>query len=411
MSLVLHIALIHIRFRVRQTLVAVAGVATGVGFSIMMAALMEGSQAENMRYLIDNMPHVSITDDRRQATVQPAETAFDVAEIHGLTPQPRRRGIKNPMAIIASLEDWVPGTVAPSISTQGIIRYAARDVGASITGIDPHREPKASMLVKYMREGTLNSLYRGANGIILGDLLAKRIGARVGSTITVQGGNGARISAQVVGLFHSGNLNLDYSAAYVLMKTAQVLARQTGLVTDLKVRLADFKMAWEVALRIERETGYKSVSWQEASESFRNNMMIVNALMYTIVGAILLVASFGTYNIVSTIIHEKVRDIAIMKSLGLRAATVKRLFVIESVAIGFMGSVAGWVLGLALTVAVGSIKFQGQMTDPVGLPLEYSVMHYAIATAVALAASIVAGYFPARKASRLHPVEIIRGAT
>ena len=102
MNLVLDIALTHVRFRARQTLVAVAGVATGVGFSIMMAALMEGSQNDFMRQLIDALPHITVSDERRACRrPQPAEAAFAAAEIHGLTPEMRRRGIKNPMAIMA----------------------------------------------------------------------------------------------------------------------------------------------------------------------------------------------------------------------------------------------------------------------------------------------------------------------
>jgi lipoprotein-releasing system permease protein len=411
MSLVLDIALTHIRFRLRQTLVAVAGVATGVGFSIMMAALMEGSQADFMRQLIDALPHITVSDERRQATVQPAETAFDAAEIHGLTPQARRPGIKNPMAIMASLEGWVPGAVAPSTKTQGIIRYAARDVGASIAGIDPHREPKVSTLAKQMREGSLASLYRATNAIILGDRLAKKIGARVGSNITVQGPKGTRVGAQVVGVFRSGITAIDESTAYVLVKTAQVLAQQAGLVNELRVRVDDAMAALGVARRIERETGYKAVSWQEANEDLMSAFIVRNIIMYTIVGAILLVASFGTYNIISTITTEKTRDIAIMKSLGLRESLVRRIFVIEALAIGLMGATAGWVLGYGLTVALGSIEIRNPMVDTTRLPLTYSILHYALATAVALTASLVAGYFPARKASRLHPVDIIRGAT
>jgi lipoprotein-releasing system permease protein len=411
MHLVLEIALIHIRFRVRQTLVAVAGVATGVGFSIMMAALMEGSQADFMRQLIDALPHIAVSDDRRQATLQPAETAFDAAEIHGLTPQARRPGIKNPMAIIASLEGWMPGAVAPSTKTQGIIRYAARDVGAGITGIDPHREPKVSMLAKQMRQGTLASLYRSTNAIILGDRLAQKIGARVGANITVQGPKGARIGAQVVGMFRSGITAVDESTAYVLVKTAQVLAQQAGLVNELRVRVDDAMAALDVARRIERETGYKAVSWQEAHEDLMSAFIVRNIIMYTIVGAILLVASFGTYNIISTITTEKTRDIAIMKSLGLREGLVRSIFVIEALAIGLMGAAAGWVLGYGLTAALGTIEIRNPMVDATRLPLIYSVVHYALATAVALTASLIAGYFPARKASRLHPVDIIRGAT
>jgi lipoprotein-releasing system permease protein len=99
-------------------------------------------------------------------------------------------------------------------------------------------------------------------------------------------------------------------------RPAQILAQQTGLVNELRVRVDDPMRAREVAARIERQTGYKSVSWQEAHEDLLSTLVIRNIIMYTIVGAILLVASFGTYNIISTITHEKARDIAIMKSLG-----------------------------------------------------------------------------------------------
>src|SRR5690606_502868 len=130
-------------------------------------------------------------------------------------------------------EGWVPGAVAPSTRTHGIIRYAARDVAASITGIDPGREPEVSKLAEQMRSGTLKSLYRSTNAIILGDRLAEKIGARVGANITVQGAKGARIGARVVGTCRSGITAVDESTAYVLLKTAQVLAQPTGLVNQL----------------------------------------------------------------------------------------------------------------------------------------------------------------------------------
>jgi lipoprotein-releasing system permease protein len=410
-NLILDIAFTHIRFRVRQTLVAVAGVATGVGFSIMMAALMEGSQQDFMRLLIDAVPHITVSDERRQAPLQPAEIAFAAAQIRGLTPDARRRGIKNPLAIMASLEGWLPGAVAPSAKTQAILRYAARDVAVSVVGIDPHREPRVSMLASQIRAGSLASLYRASNAIILGDRLAEKIGARVGSNITVQASNGARVGAQVVGLFRSGVRAVDEGTAYVLIKTAQVLAQQTGLVNELRVRVGDIMAAQEVARRIEREVGYKSVSWQEAHEDLLSAFIVRNVLTYAIVGAILLVASFGTYNIISTITHEKTRDIAIMKSLGLREAAVRRIFVVEALIIGAIGAMAGWALGYGLTTALGMVEIRNPMIDATRLPLVYSSVHYAIATAAALASSLVAGYFPARRASRLYPVDIIRGAT
>jgi lipoprotein-releasing system permease protein len=411
MTLILDIAFTHVRSRARQTLVAIAGVSIGVGFSIMMAALMQGSQDDFIRQLVNALPHIAVSDERRDPPLQPAETEYAAVRMHGLTPESRRPGIKNPLATMAALEGWVPGAVAPSVKVQAIIRYASRDIGTSILGIDPHREPRVSDLVNQMRQGTLASLYRATNAIILGDRLAEKIGARVGAHITVQTSEGARIDAQVVGFFHSGVRTVDESTSYVLVRTAQILARQTGLVNEIRVRVNDPMAAREVSARIEQETRYKSVSWQEAHEDLLNTFVIRNLIMYTIVGAILLVASFGTYNIISTITHEKARDIAIMKSLGLSEGTVRTIFVIEGQILGLVGGVIGFGLGYVLCLALGSIEIKSPFIDTTRIPLAYSMWHYAIALGVAMLSSFAAGYVPARRAARVHPVEIIRGAT
>ena len=411
MNLIFDIALTHVRARVRQTGFAVAGVATGVGFSIMMASLMQGSQDDFTHRLINTLPHVTVTDERRTPPQQPAEVLFEAAEIHGLTPEARRPGIKNPLAIMAALEAWMPGGVAPSAKVQAIIRYANHDVATTVTGIDPRRESKVSELPQQMRGASLIALYRATNAIVIGDRLSEKIGARIGANITLQTSQGARITAQVVGFFHTGVRQQDEGTAYVLTKTGQILAQQTGLINELHIRLADALQAREIAARVERDTGYKSVSWQEAYEDLLSTFIIRNIIMYTVVGAILLVASFGTYNIISTITHEKSRDIAIMKSLGLREFTVRMIFVVEALIIGLVGALAGFTLGYLLCVGLGSIRITNPFIDSNYLPLAYTYVHYLMAGMVALVSSVIAGYQPARKAARGNPVEIIRGAT
>jgi lipoprotein-releasing system permease protein len=411
MNLILDIAWTHVRSRARQTGFAVAGVATGVGFSIMMASLMQGSQDDFTRRLVNTLPHITMSDERRVPPPQPAEQIFASAEIHGLTPEARRRGIKNPLAIMAALEAWIPGGIAPSAKVQAIIRYANHDVATTVIGIDPRREARVSNLPNQMRGATLTALFRATNAIIIGDRLSEKIGARIGANITLQTSEGARISAHVVGFFHSGVRQVDEGTAYVLIKTGQILAQQTGLINELRLRLRDPMISREVASRIEKDTGYKSVSWQEANEDLISTFIIRNIIMYTVVGAILLVASFGTYNIISTITHEKARDIAIMKSLGLPEFTVRSIFVIEALIIGLVGALVGFLLGYLLCVALGSIEIKNPFIDSDRLPLVYTYVHYLLAGMVAMVSSVAAGYQPARKAARVHPVEIIRGAT
>lgn len=411
MNLVLEIALTHITSRVRQTLVGLFGVAMGVGFSVMMAALMEGSQRDFVAQLVDNMPHITLSDERRSAPPQPAETVYDAVSITGLTAPVIRQGIKNPYAIIATIDSWLPGAVAPSVQSKAIIRYAGRDTAVSVTGIDPKREVAVSKLATQIRQGALESLYKASNAIILGDKLAAKIGARVGNTIALVSGTGQTLSCTVVGLFHTGNSIYDETQSYTLIKTAQILAGQTGLVNSIRVRVRDILSARDTALKLEKETGYKAVSWQEANEDLLSAFQIRNFIMYTVVGAILLVASFGTYNIISTITHEKTRDIAILKALGFTEATVQRIFLTEALMIGFAGVVAGWGLGYVLCLGLGLIEFRSPFMDATRLPIYYSPLHYLLAAAVAMTASAIAGYLPARKASRVQPVEIIRGAS
>ena len=131
----------------------------------------------------------------------------------------------------------------------------------------------------------------------------------------------------------------------------------------------DILSAREVAARIEAQTGYKTVSWQEANEDLLSAFQIRNFIMYAVVGAILLVASFGIYNIISTITHEKTRDIAILKSLGFTESLVRRVFLLEAMVIGLAGTVLGWGLGFLLCQLLGSIEFKSPFVDATHLPI------------------------------------------
>ena len=347
----------------------------------------------------------------REPNRQPAEIRYRAAEFHGLTPEVRRPGIKNPMATIASLQTWVPGAMTPSVQSKAVLRFAGRNLTVSIIGIDPRTEVEVSNLATHMRQGSLQSLYRASNAIVLGDRLAAKIGARVNSNITLASAWGVNMSATVVGTFHSGFRMTDETTGYVLLKTAQILERQTGVVNEIRVRTRDPMEARLISERIGEQTGYRSISWQEAQEDLLSAITVRNVLMYTIVGAILLVASFGTYNIISTITHEKTRDIAILKSLGFRDPTIRAIFIFEALLVGFVGAALGWIFGYLLTRGLASLEFKTPFSDYNHLPVIYSAKHYLLATTVALLSSLVAGYFPARAAARLHPVDIIRGAT
>src|SRR5262249_57128714 len=135
---------------------------------------------------------------------------------------------------------------------------------------------------------------------------------------------------------------------YSLMGPAQIVMGQTGVVNQLRLRLNNPMLAQKVAAAVEAQTGYKSVSWEEANSDLLSSFAVRDFIVLTVMGAMLLTSSFATYNIISTITYEKRQDIAIMKSLGMREYSVRRIFIIEAAIIGVVGILFGSVLGYAL---------------------------------------------------------------
>jgi lipoprotein-releasing system permease protein len=139
-------------------------------------------------------------------------------------------------------------------------------------------------------------------------------------------------------------------------------------------------------------------------------LLIRNIIMYTVVSAILVVASFGIFNVISTVVMEKRRDIAILKSMGFHARDVRGIFLAEGVAIGTVGSALGIVLGYGLMAALVAIEIQPPgMSETVNLPVYWGVDQLLLAALFAVLSATGASYFPARKAGRVHPVDILRG--
>jgi len=216
----------------------------------------------------------------------------------------------------------------------------------------------------------------------------------------------------VVGLFRSGLKRVDEGQIYSLIGLAQVVMGQSGVINQLRLRLRDPLAAQKVATQVEAQTGYKSVSWQEANSDLLSTFAVRDFIVLTVMGAMLLTSSFATYNIISTITHEKRQDIAIMKSLGMREYSVRRIFIIESAIIGAVGIVFGWILGYLLCYAWSHITIFNPLTGTtVPLQIYYSPMHYIVVAAISIVCCAGAAFFPARKATRVHPVEIIRGAS
>jgi lipoprotein-releasing system permease protein len=413
LSIALQVAVTHVLARRRQSVVSVLGVTLGVGFFVGASALLQGSQNDMVSRLVDTAPHITISDEYRTPLLQPVAANFagGAVELRGAKPRDAVRGIKDSPAMIATLETWPGVAAAPALSGQAIVRFGGRDVAATINGIDMEREPRVSNLARDMVRGRLEDLRTAANGIIVGEAMARDLDATVGDTLTVTAPSGVVLKMKLVGLFRTGVAGADRGRAYALLKKAQVLLERPNVINRVRLRLADHTQARDLAQNIEARYRYRSESWQEANEDLLGLLVVRNIILYTIVTAILIVASFGIYNVVSTVVHEKTRDIAILKSMGFTQRDIRHIFLWQGALVGTFGAASGWVLGFVLVRILGSVEIRLRgLVDVQHLPVDQSFVHYAIAGGFALLAATLASYLPARRAAQLRPVEILRGA-
>lgn len=413
MAIALDIALAHLASRKRQTLVSLTGVVLGVAFFLAVSALMRGSEEDFLKRLVDNSPHVTVYDEFRHPSPQPAALRWGEAavEVRHVKPQRETRGIRGWRERLAFVQGLPRVRVAPVLTGAAVLTFAGRQQGVTLSGVVPEQMKGVSTLEEKMQVGSLDALAADPNGVIVGQGLVTKFSLREGSSITVVAADGTAKALRVVGIFRTGNASYDEGQAFVLLKRAQALLGRENRVNRFILQMDDPYRARDVALAVEAATGYKSVSWIEASEDFLSLLLVRNLIMYSVVSAILVVASFGIYNTISTIVMEKTRDIAIMKSMGFTAADVRRIFLLEGLIVGAVGSVLGNALGLALmrVLLVVEIKPPG-VEEIVHLPLFWGADQFAMAAAFALASCIAASYLPARRAGRVHPVDILRGA-
>lgn len=408
------IALAQLRRRRRSTLVSLLGIMLGVAFFLAVSSLMRGSEQDFLQRLVDNSPHITVLDQYRAPRVQPAALRWPTAAvaISNIKPPLETRGIRGYRNKLAAIEGWPGLRVAPVLRGSAVLSFAGQQQGVSLSGVEPARMRAVSTIDEQMVAGTLDDLGGAPNGIILGQGLADKFQLGLGSTVSVLTASGGTRIMKVVGIFRTGNAAYDEGEAFTLLKRAQVILARPNRVNRLIIQLADPQAARSVAAALEQALGYKAVSWIEASEDLLSLLLVRNIIMYSVVAAILVVAAFGIYNTISTIVVDKRRDIAILKAIGFCAADLRRIFLYQGLVIGLLGSAAGVLLGYGMMHLLAQVTLKPPgVSDVVHMPLWWGADQYLLAVGFALAACLGAAYLPASRAGRLAPVDTLRGAT
>ena len=188
------------------------------------------------------------------------------------------------------------------------------------------------------------------------------------------------------------------------------MGKDNQYMTDIQVKLKDLSLAPAVAREFAQRYHIDAEDIQTANAQFETGSKVRTIISYAVGITLLIVAGFGIYNILNMMIYEKMDSIAILKATGFAGKDVKRIFLVIALSIGFFGGLAGLLFGFGLSVVVDQIPFNTAALPTIKtFPINYNPMFYVIATAFSLITTYFAGWFPARKASQVDPVIIIRG--
>lgn len=414
MRLLVAIAVKHLLARKRQSIVSLLGIVLGVAFFLSISSLMQGSEKDFIRRLVDNTPHITIYDEYRSPYLQPVQRLYPeaVVELRSVKPLTEIRGIRNFEQMIAYLRSQSGTRASPVLVGEALVNFAGKDYGVSLNGMVPEDILGITTIEEYMKAGSVEDLIANPDGIIIGAGLARKLTLVRGDNITVTAASGQVRVFKIVGIFRTGRADYDERQAYASLKRVQALLNRPNRVNRIIIKLDDPYAAHTLAANMESRIRYKNVSWQEASEDILSTLVVRNVIMYSVVSAVLIVAAFGIYNVISTVVMEKHRDIAILKSMGFHAGDIKRIFVIQGTMLGIIGNMLGIPLGCVLMLALMQVKLMPPgSTEPVNLPLDWGLGQFAIAGGFAMAAAVAAAFLPARKGARVQPVDILRGGT
>jgi lipoprotein-releasing system permease protein len=279
-----------------------------------------------------------------------------------------------------------------------------------INGIDVLAEEKLFKISDYIIEGAVPDLLQN-NSIIIGKGLADKMLLEKGDIIKVTTSKGNLASLKVVGISQIGIADIDDAMSYTSLVTAQkLLGEPTNYITDIQVKTYDISKAPALAKEFKEKFGLDTIDYQTTNSQFETGSSIRSLISYAVGIVLLIVAGFGIYNILNMMIFEKMDSIAILKATGFSGSDVKWIFISLSMIIGLAGGLFGLLFGYILSSIVDSIPFNTASLPTVKTyPINYNPVFYIIGISFALITTFIAGLFPALKASKIDPVEIIRG--
>jgi lipoprotein-releasing system permease protein len=414
-KLILNIALHLLQARLKQTIVAAVGVTFSIAMFIALVSFMHGLNDLLDGLMLNRTPHVLLYNEIKPSENQPVSLSGDYKKntnfIHSIKPKDRGKSIYDGKTIIKVLkEDSRIIDVAPKVTTPVFFNSGTIEISGVINGIDVLSEEKLFKISDYIIEGKVADLQQN-NSIIIGKGLADKMLLSKGDIIKITTSKGNLASLKIVGISEIGIAEIDDTMSYTSLATAQkILGEPTNYITDIQVKLFDMTSAPAVAKEFRDKFNVDTIDYQTANSQFETGSTVRSIISYAVGVVLLIVAGFGIYNILNMMIYEKMDSIAILKATGFSGNDVKWIFVSLSIIIGLAGGLFGLVFGYVFSSIIDVIPFETASLPTIKTyPINYDPLYYVIGITFALFTTTIAGLFPALKASKVDPVEIIRG--
>ncbi len=409
MRFALRVALRYLRAGGGQTVLTIGAVAMGVILVIFITALIFGLHRKLTVLLTEAMPHITI----QVAVVKPTP----LQHVPGTCPGASSSRMEQQAPQHKYIDNWVQVTdavrrlsnvrlAAPAVSDQAFASKGGNPVSVRVVGGDPAISDDVAPVTKHLIAGRYLALR--SEEIVIDTKLADDLRVVTGDRIRLTSSTTASDVFTIVGIYSRGQ---GREPAYITLRAAQSLLGLGTSVNAIFVKVFDIYAADRVADQIMALVPYEAKSWSREYPDFLTMLRVQSAVAYLVSVLSLIASAFAIASILIVSVLQKSKQIGILKSMGARRRQILSVFILEGLGVAVVGSVVGAVLG---TVLVYLLSLPKQPVTQVGktpeslFPVAVLPEYIALAMLAAIAASVLAAWLPARRAARLHPVEVMR---
>ncbi len=412
------LAIRYLFSRKRQSLFTLLGIFLGAGSFVIISGFFSGFKYFFIDNLVNNSAHIFI--QAKQDFLQPhsLDNAFFGTETSHTFWRSVPAGekdynrIENPQGWYQRLDsDSRIEAYSPQLVVAALFSKGGTPIAGGFIGCIPEKQSHVNTVAANMVEGKFSDFGGGGNRIIVGLELMKRLGAKIFQNVMVSVGNGKQIPFQIVGTFDSGNKRSDLQA-YGSLADVQRANHSLNRINEIDVRLFDYEQSATVATTWSGISSETIESWDQRNSSIFTMFALQAMMRNIIVSVVMLVAGFGIYNVLMMTVTQKMKDIAILQTMGYESWEIRMLFLFQGLILGLIGALLGLIAGYFVCKYLQTLPFGGRpgSTRPSGhLTIVITLAIYLQASLLSILSALIASYLPARSAAKFTPIEIIRG--